>query len=205
MAREHSCAYIGAREKRGHFASDYQSIVNSVAFARSQNCDVAIKISQRFIIRREPAIDVIQKVFDDPNVMAATPGRPNVGYNTGAGGTFAAFSILTDIVMIRADAISPEELISLYRERLNREIVQWASFVECAVDELHSRVFNGKTKLVPELTNPSKEDPMFLRRYQASEKQYNDLAKENGFSGRFPLVEWALIERQNYMAKPVIV
>jgi hypothetical protein len=57
---------------------------------------------------------------------------------------------------------------------------------------------------IEELTNPT-ADPIYLRRYQASEKQYRELALSNGFNGLFPLTEWGQIEGQHYQCKPVVV
>lgn len=204
IAREHGCSYVCPTAKRGHFAADFQSIVNAVAFAEANNCDVAVKVSQRFIFRKPESIDVIRKTFSDPNICVATPGRPTVTRSTGTKGSFSQFSILSDVVMIRVGCISPADLIQMYRDRLRRENTPWASFVECTVDEFHSSKFAGKTVKVHELTDPQ-SDPIYLRRYQAGENQYKELALENGFSGCFPLVEWSLLDRNHYMARPVVV
>jgi hypothetical protein len=118
--------------RRGHFCADYQSLVNSVAFAKLNNADVAIKISQRVILRKPEAIQVIQNTFKDGHICIATPGQPAKTNNTGTRGSFKAFTTLSDIVMIRADCITPEDLIGMYRERVKRERAEWGSFIECA-------------------------------------------------------------------------
>jgi len=204
LAEEYGCAYRGARTRRGHFAADFQSIVNAVVFAESVGADIAIKASQRFIFRKREAIDVIHKCFENTNIMAATPGRPTVVSGSTPAKGFAAFGTLSDIVMLRVGAISAEQLLHLYRARLMREKVPWASFIECLVDELHSNVFPGRTLKIPELTNPT-TDPTYLRRYQATEKEYRELALSHGFNGQFPLDEWGQMEKGNYMCRPVVI
>lgn len=204
-AEEHGATYRCPKIRKGHFANDYASIMNSVAFAEAAGADVAIKVSQRFIFRLPQSIDVIHKTFSDQNILAATPGQPRVMPGKGkAANGFGEFTILSDVVMIRVGAITPEELLIMYRERLLREKVAWASFVECAVDELHSSKFPGRTARIEELTNPT-SDPVYLRRYQATASQYQELALSHGFNGPFPLIEWAVLENRNYLCKPVVV
>lgn len=203
-AEEHGATYRCPQIRKGHFANDYASIMNSVAFAEAAGADVAIKVSQRFIFRKPEAIDVIHKTFSNPDIMVATPGQPRVMPGKGkAVNGFGKFTILSDVVMIRVGAITPEELLIMYRERLMREKVPWASFVECTVDELRSR-FPERTAKIEELTNPT-EDPIYLRRYQANTHQYQALALTHGFNGPFPLIEWAALDGRNYICKPLVV
>lgn len=205
-AEEHGAAYRGSDKRRAHFAGDFQSIVNSLAFAEAAGADVAIKVSQRFIFRLPQSIDVIHKTFSDPNILAATPGRPRVMPGKGkAAGGFGNFGILSDVVMIRVGAMTPMDMLVMYRERLLREAhVPWASFIEGTIDELHNNKFPGRTTKIEELTNPT-GDPIYLRRYQSTEGQYQGLALSHGFSGGFPLVEWTQIEQRNYLCRPVVV
>jgi len=205
MSEEHGCSYRGAKTRRGHFAADFQSIVNSLAFAEAAGADVAVKVSQRFIFRKPESVDVIRKTFNNPEIMMATPGQPRVMHGVGrATKGFSAFTILTDVVMLRVGCMTTESLLEMYRERLRREVVPWASFIECAIDEIHSNRFPGRTRKIEELTNPN-PDPIYLRRYQSSEKQYRDLAEMHGMGGIYPLTEWGAIEHGNYLCRPVVV
>lgn len=205
FAKDHGCVYLGARERRGHFGGDFQSLVNAVEFAEANECQVGMKISQRFVFRKIEGLDAFRKSFSDPALMAATPGRPSVTTaHTRDTHGFGAFGTLSDVVAIRVGGISGDGLVQLYRARLHREKVPWASFIECLVDELHSNVFPGRTVKLPEWTNPT-EDAIYLRRYQANEKQYRELAKTHGFDGQFPLHEWAYLERSGYLCKPVVI
>lgn len=205
LAKEQGVAYLGARTRRGHFAADFQSLVNALVFAESVGADFAVKASQRFVFRKVDALEAFRKNFNNPNIMAATPGQPKVSNGARPSQGFGAFGTLSDVVAIRVGSITAEQLIQLYRARLLRERVPWASFIECLVDELHSRVFPGKTVKVPELTNPDPTDPIYLRRYQSTEKQYRELALSHGFNGAFPLQEWGQLEQGNYFCRPVVI
>lgn len=204
IAEDNGCAYSCSRVRRGHFAADFSSLVNSVAFAKLNNADVAVKISQRLVLRRPEAIKVILDTFQDGNICVATPGQPRYAHPTGTRGSFTHFTTLSDIVMIRSVCISSEDLIEMYRERIRREKNAWGSFIECAVDDLHTRRFPGRTVKLREFTDQT-DDPIYLRRYQASEAQYDELARENGIGGKFLLHEWAMLEKRNYLCKPLCV
>lgn len=204
-AEEHGAAYRGSDKRRGHFCADYQGLVNSLAFAEAAGADVAVKVSQRFIFRKPESIDVIHKTFSDSNILAATPGRPRVMPGKGkASKGFSNFGILSDVVMIRVGAMTPMDLLVMYRERLLNARSSIASFIECTVDLLHTEKFPGRTARIEELTNPT-VDPIYLRRYQATGQQYRELAESYGFGGVFPTCEWAQIEQGNYLCKPVVV
>lgn len=197
--------YRGATARRGHFAADFQSLVNALVFAEAAGAEIAVKVSQRFIFRKPESIEVIRKTFADPNIMVATPGQPIRHNGSRSAHGFSAFTTLSDVVMMRVGAMTAADLLNLYRSRIRREQVPWASFIECVVDELHSRVFPGKTAKIAELTNPV-PDPIYLRRYQATERQYRDLALAYGFSGDFTLVEWNAIEPGgSYFCRPIVI
>lgn len=205
LAKETGCEYRGARTRRGHFGGAFQGMVNSLVFAESVGAEVAVHISQRFILRKPEAVEAIRRTFSNPNIMAATPGQPTSHNGSTPARGFGAFGTLSDVVAIRVGAMSAEQLLHLYRARIIREKVPWASFIECTVDEIHSSVFPGRTMKLPELTNPT-ADPIYLRRYQASEKQYRDLALSHGFNGQFQLGEWGQLEQGNaYFCRPVVI
>lgn len=198
IANEYKAVYRCPTKRRGHFAGDFQSLVNALAFAEAAGANVALKVSQRFIFRKPESIAVIHRTFADPNICVATPGQP------GKGGPFSKFTTLSDVVAIRVGSITPTDLLQMYRGRLMREKVPWASFIECAVDDLHHTKFPGRTAKLPELTNPT-TDPIYLRRYQASEQQYRQLALSHGFNGQFLTEEWGKIEGRNYFCRPMVI
>lgn len=205
IAEKYRAKYIVSRVRRGHFANDFQGLVNALAFAQATDCDVGIKVSQRFVFRKEESISAIRRAFEDPQIMVATPGQPSTNTNSRPSGGFSKFTTLSDIVCIRVGALTPDELIQMYRGRLIREKhIPWGSFIECAVDDLHHTKFPGRTAKIAELTNPT-PDPIYLRRYQASPEQYRDLAIKHGFNGLFQTDEWNAIEGRGYMCKPVVI
>lgn len=206
LCEEMNVQYRGARTKRGHFAGDFQSMVNALAFGEANGCDLTLKISQRCIFRRPEAIEAIEKAFENPNIMVATPGKPTVHTGSRPSQGFGAFGTLSDLVIWRVGCMTGEQLLHLYRARLMREKVPWASFVECLVDELHSNTFPGRSVKIEEVTNPTPpQDPMFLRRYQIDEKVYRELALKHGWNAQFHLGEWGQLEQGAYLCKPVVV
>lgn len=205
LASQNGAAYLCSPKRRGHFAAAFQSIVNSLVFAKARECDVAITVSQRFIFRKPEGIEAIRRTFENPEICAATPGQPRRvnGENRAAQG-FAQFTTLSDVVCIRVGSISPEEFVHMYRHRLLTEKAPYASFIEVAVDDLHSRKFPGKTLKIEELTNPQL-DPIYLRRYQHRPEDYRKLASEHGFGGAFTTEEWSMIEKRSYLCKPKVI
>lgn len=206
-ALERSAEYRGSRVRRSHFAGDLQSFVNAIAFAEAAGADVAVKISQRFILRKPEVVTAIMDAFSDPNILVVTPGQPKVSFGFGKPTNgFGAFTVLSDIVAIRVGCISPTELLHLYRGRLVREKVPWASFLECTIDDMCQNRFPGRTIKLEAITNQQDlEDPLYLRRYQNSEEQYRNLAATHGIGGRFPTGEWAQLEGKSYLCRPMVV
>lgn len=208
LAERYGTAHICPKVKKGHFAGDVQSIINSLAFAEAQKCDIAVKLSQRLILRRPAAIDVIQKVFADPNNLLASPGRPTVIISGGtAAKGFGKFAILTDLVMLRVGLMKPNDMAEIYRHKCATENLPWSTFIEAFVHGLHVNQFPGRGAIVPEFTDPV-GDPIYLRRYQSTEQQYAVLAKENGLPGRvehYPIGEWNRLDGANYVCKPLVV
>lgn len=208
LAEEHGAQYRCSNRRRGHFASDLQSFVNAIAFAEAAGADVAVKISQRFILRKPEVVAAITDAFADPNILVVSPGQPKVGALGALGRPhgFGAFTCLSDIVSIRVGAISPTEMLHMYRERLLREKVPWGSFLECTIDEFHHSRFPGRTVKLEAITNHANpEEPIYLRRYQNHDGQYRALAAEHGIAGQWPLQEWSAIDGRNYMCKPVVI
>lgn len=204
MCEELGVSFITSRERRAHFAGDMQALVNSVAFARAAEADVAVKISQRLILRTPEAINCLRKHFEDPNIYFASPGQPkHVRGNKQTAG-FGGFAVLSDLVCTRVGSISPEEIIQCYRDRINNEVVPWKDFIEALVHALHINKFQGHSVMMPEFTDPTHEQ-IYLRRYQCAEKDYQTLAMSHGFAGLFPQIEWNALDQGRYSAKPVIV
>lgn len=204
IAGELGTSYIASRVKRSHFGGDAQAIVNALAFAEAAECDVAVKISQRFILRLPQVIKVIERTFSDPNIQFASPGQPKTVHGSKRTMGFGAFAVLSDIVMIRVGAIPPQEIIDVYKRRIERERVPWKDFVESLVHTLHLDTFPGRSVMVPELTEPA-PDPIYLRRYQCRAADFVQLAAENGMRGKFPVDEWSAIEAGTYRPQVMVV
>ncbi len=204
IANDLHCSYVCAREKRGHFAGDVQSILNSLAFAEAAGADVAVKISQRLIFRSPSTIGALRAAFEDPNIHFASPGQPKGVRGSKSTQGFGQFAVLSDLVCTRVGAIKPEEIKQVYVERIQNEIVPWKEFIEALIHSLHINKFPGHSSYLPELTDPGPDLP-FLRRYQCAEGDYHRLAAEHGMTGKFPLTEWGAIEGGTYRPKALVV
>jgi hypothetical protein len=205
LAEDSGVEYMGSSKRRGHFASDFQSLVNAMVFAEAMGCDVSVKVSQRFIFKEPASIDALQRPFESGTCAVITPGQPTRALVRSALG-FTKFAILTDVVAIRVGALSAEELLKLYRDRISRETVPWASYVECAIHEMQTTRFQERTCIAHELTDhQDPRRPIYLRRYQNREAEYIGLAASLGFGGRFPTGEWGQIEGGRYLSRPLVV
>lgn len=204
LANRYCAQYLPTRIRKGHFSGDFQSLVNALVFAKSQGCDVAVKVSQRFIFRKAESIEALKKAFENPEILMVTPGQPRQvnGHNRAAQG-FAQFTTLSDIVALRVSAMSPEELLHTYRKRLITDKAPWGSFLEVLVNDLHGR-FGEKSLRLDALTTPT-EDPIYLRRYQHKDEDYRKLAGEHGFGGEFFTGEWGAREGRKYLCRPRVV
>lgn len=204
LAERHLAAYDCSRKRRGHFAADAQSLIASLVFAKARECDVAVKVSQRFIFRKPESIEALKGAFGNPEILMVTPGQPKQvnGHNRAAQG-FAQFTTLSDVVALRVSAMSPEELLHTYRKRLMTDKAPWGSFLEVLCNDLHGR-FGAKSVRLQELTDPV-PDQIYLRRYQSTPEDYRKLAGEHGFGGAFDTREWSQIENRHYLCKPKVV
>ena len=205
LAKEQNVEYVGSDKRRGHFAGDMQSLVSAIMFADVVEADLAIKISQRFMLRLPEAIEVIERAFEDPSIAMAIPGQPKGTMGGKASKGFSEFAVLSDIVCVRPSQFPASRMLEIYRRRIVEEKVPWKTFIEAAVHEAHMKL-GAQSKLLPELTDHGDQaNPIYLRRYQNTEAQYVALANKHGITGRFPLAEWGLIQGKGYMAKPVVV
>ncbi len=206
LAKEHGVEYMGSDKKRGHFSGDAQSLVNAISFGVSAGADVAIKVSQRFIFRLPESIKVIERAFAKPEMLIAIPGQPKRAFGSKAAKGFSNFAVLSDVVMVRPSIQIAARFLQLYRHRITTETVPWKTFIEPAVHAIFNDVGPERSQLIPELTDHMDQaNPIYFRRYQNTEEQYRALAATHGILGRFPVVEWGMIEGRMYMAQPVVI
>jgi hypothetical protein len=190
---------------RGHFLGDWQAVINAVEFSRINECDVAIKISQRFLLTDRKILPILEGIFSDPNVILALPGRPGKNRIKSDSKWFSKLPILTDILFLRTPDVTPEFLMENYQDRVRTRKDALASLVEAAVYDLMLVPWAGKARTVNELTEHFMNQPhYYLRRYQDPIQLYQTIAERNGVSLTPVLSEWARI-LPRYNPRPLLV
>lgn len=206
VAEKYGCAYTCSRVRKNHFAGDLQSIINSIVFAKSVGADIAIKISLRLILLDPKLKDMMVDRFKNHLCSMICPCKvqPNQLLRRESM-TFTMLPLLTDIVLLKTDAIHPQELINLYRHKISTEHAKHASLIEALIFDLHVGRFNNCSYISDELGKHQPGQPhRFLRKCQNNRIQYLDLARHLGITGEFITDEWNRIEGASYRPRPVL-
>lgn len=208
LADELECDYTCSETRRSHFSGDMQSFLNGLVFSREIGADVVLKLSQRFILVLPEFRAAMERAFDDDRCKVVLPGQLNPQQIARPGAKFyRKFGILTDALAMRSDAIEPEELLRVYRERNKGKPSD--SFSETTFGFLLDQKFPGAGhKILPQWTNHQAGRPkLYLRKSQSSASDYKQVAMMEGLDVKdFDLREWMAIEgRQNYKPKADVV
>lgn len=204
VAKKHEAGYICTRVTKKHFAGDLQSVLNSIVFARSQNCDVAVKISLRLILLDSKLKDVFTDRFKNHicNLIVPSKVRPTQLIRRESA-TFCLLPILTDILLIRANAIDPQELIDMYKHKCTSEKSPHASLIEALILDLCHGKFKDSHHISDELGVHQPGQPhRFLRKAQNNRVEYLDHARRLGIAGDFITDEWSRYLGIHYSPKP---
>lgn len=195
MADKRGCFYRTTASPLGHFGGDMQTFLDALALAEAVDADIAIKVSQRFMLTSPAVRAIVQGRFTaDPNLLVIMPGRPNPNFIRQGHQQFARFPILTDVVFMRADkqTMTPELLKGAYEEQLRKGSSYVDSFIEVFWDRLRNGVLSGRVHLAPELTDhKGGQPPVFFRRYQNRADEYKRAAMQFGITAE----PWELGER----------
>lgn len=215
VAERHECDYVCSDRRRGHFAADMQTFINGLVFCREIGADVVIKCSQRVIPVVPALLDPMFSAFSDPVCQICLPGQMSRNQIARPGSRFLAkFGVLSDLVAIRCEALPPEELLAIYRERAGAESVGKRpisdSFAETTLGYLIDKKFPGqKSKILNEWSNHRPGHvKLYLRKSQSHPSEYNQVAQMEALSGdasTYDLREWLLIEQKNYRPKADVV
>lgn len=204
VASKYGVAYDCSRVRRSHFAGDLSSVINSIVFARSQNCDVAVKISLRLILLDPALKDLFTDRFQNHicNLILPSKVRPNQLIRREST-TFSMLPCLTDIVLLRANAIEPQEIIDLYRHKCTTEKAPHASLIEALFTDLWHGKFRDKTHIEDAISAHQPNQPhRFLRKAQNNRLEYLDHARKLGIVGDFNTSEWNSLLGVHYSPKP---
>lgn len=197
VAKKYGCAFYGSRIRRGHFCADFQAVINSVSFAKQVDAEWAIKVSQRLVMHSAQLRPHIEKYISQPHVIIALPGSPDPTRSRSPG--FAKYPFLTDVIFFKSSAIEPEFLREYYERHWKEPKRGYLDgFVEFTIYDLLQNQFKDKWAVIHELTNlpPDGQPKLFLRRYQASPADYENLSRELGLNCHgFNLSEWKALEQ----------
>lgn len=208
LAEELECDYTCPDKRRSHFSGDFQSFINGLVFALEIGADVVLKLSQRCIPVLPEFRTAMEQAFEDERCQVVLPGQLNPQQIARPGARFyRKFGLLTDIVAMRADAISPEELLRVYRERNRGKPAD--SFSETTFGALLESNFRGpRHRLLDEWTHHRPGQPkLYLRKSQSSASDYQQVALMEGLKEfNWDLREWIQMEGKNgYKPKADVV
>lgn len=189
---------------RGHFAGDAMAAVNAICFARWKSAELALKISQRFIFIEPIAAEILSNHFGSPNIWLGVPGRisPHT-IQQAASRFFANFSVLSDMVCIRTNSITPDMLKDRYEHRVRNATHDHDKLIESLWSNLLDTHFSGHTVFMNEFSHPQRP-PIYLRKAQSQPADYERVAMERGVKINPVLVEWSRME-PSYRPRPVFL
>lgn len=211
LAQKNECDYVVGEKRRSHFSGDWQSFINGIVFAREIEAEIVVKLSQRCIPVLPGFFAALARAFDDPECQVVLPGQLNVNQISRPTARFyRKFGLLTDMVALRTNAIEPEEMLAVYRERAGtpgRRISD--SFAETSWGYLIENTFpSPKHKLLTEWTHHVPGKPkLYLRKSQSTASDYIQVAKMEGLENfNAELREWIQVEgKQGYKPRADIV
>lgn len=194
VAAKRDCYYARTDVPLGHFAGDVQTFIDALALAEQDGADIAIKMSQRCVVAHPDLRAIVERVFlENENTAIVMPGRPNPNLIRVGHQQFARFPCLTDMVFMRTSAIKPEVIKEAYEEQVAKGKEYHECFVEVFFDRLRTGPYNGRVRLLEEITNHKGGRPCYyLRRYQNRPEEYSTLAERFGIRRSGP---WELAER----------
>lgn len=204
LAGKYGAEYIGSEARRSHFAGDAQAVINALAFAKANDCEVALKLSQRVILTDPNARETILAPFRQ-HYDLALPGRLNVNKLRPEHRMYGSFVYLTDLVAIRTAALSAEDLMARYQAKVKACASKTDAYVERLFLELARGEFEGKTWVYPEYTDHYPGVPCkFLRKCQNDQIQYQKLGHTKGIHGLFSVSDWRFLD-PDYRPHPKVV
>ena len=196
IAAKHDCFYMSDDVPLGHFAGDVQASIDALALAEVEGADIAVKMSQRTVLKSPDIKAIIEAWFNrkEKEIWAAIPGRPNPNKIRDGHKQYARFACLTDILFMRPSGLTAETIKQEYERQVKNGNKYYDCFVELFWHKMATDRFPGKIEMVSSITDHVGGKPhLYLRRYQNTPEDYQRLAEENGIDSS--LRDWDLRER----------
>lgn len=191
LADRFDASYVGDKVNRGHFSGCIQSATCSVAFARANRCDIALKINQRFVVTDPETPERLEELFADGTIDLAMP--PSVKPETiieEKSKFHHRFKYHPDFIAMRASAIEPQWIADAYAQQVHTDTSRHGTLTEHFwINQIES-TFQGRFAALDWLSVPS-HPPKYLRKIQHAEEDYRRHAVSVGMNaGAFPTAEW---------------
>ncbi len=169
------------------------------------NADLALKVSLRFLLVDPAAKDVLEQHFANPDVWLGLPGRISAHtIKQQASMFFAHFSVLTDILCVRTNSITPQMLKDRYETRVRNAGNAHDKLAESLWANLLDTHFATHAVSMNEFSVP-RTPPIYLRKAQSHPADYEKVAHERGMTRLNPvLVEWSRMD-PSYRPSPVFI
>lgn len=204
IADKFDCSYVTERVNRGHFMGDLQNTVCALSFGRFTQSEICIKLNQRFVLLSEKVPALIDELFSDSNTVLALPGKLNESTIRDSKSKFhARFPFMVDCLAFRPERIDPMWLCKSYEYQVEHSQNQYDTLIEAFWDNQVKTTFSASYKVINWLSTPS-NPPMYLRKCQSTEPQYNEHAIRLGMpASSFPCEEWGTLIGTAY--RPMVV
>ena len=205
LAEKYGCGFITSNTPRGHFCGCSQTTVAAVAFAQAMQADIAVKLTQRFILLEPRIRERIEQLFTErPELELAHCGRPKPeGLKRSK--WFVKFPFLVDCMVMRTAAFDPHWLKASYESKC-KDGTKHASYTESWLQHLCETKCAGKHETLEWLTNHHGEPHWYLRKTQNDNVDYIRAAHRFGLKhANFPTNEWRdLVGKERYRPIPVM-
>ncbi len=206
VAAKYDVFHWASSTHRGHFYGDLCQICNCLAFAESQGADIALKISQRFILCEPAAREVLENAFADPEVWMALPGRIHPGSIKRAESRFFSnLSVLTDFFAVRTGKLSAETVRTTYETRVREQKNRFDTLMEPLFGYIQDVTLAGHVTRLEQFSHtPHGKPKIYLRKAQSEPAEYQILARELGMPEPFNVLlqEWRALDGDKYRPVP---
>lgn len=192
-AKRHGATYCVSKRRRGHLAGDWQGFLNSALWAKGNGCDIALKLSQRFIPLSSGFRSLVEQPFRDPDLwLLHTSKLPPSSVHPMHHATYCQQPLLGDCVAWRPECLDAATLEAAHKRVTQIKGADYA-YAEVILNYLTHCVVQGHSLGSVGLADPG-EPPSFLRKIQSHRQDYERAAQRLGVKGEFCLKEWREIE-----------
>lgn len=203
IAQDAGACFITSGNRRGHCGAKVQSIVSGLSFAQQEGADILLFLNQRFVPIHLEFREFIESPFADAKTHIVVAGRTTKSQiKLPASKYFNGLGLLTDVLAIRVNSISPADLLKAYTDGFKHGGFFIGLLIEPFLGKLLGSFFKDSAYVSSALSDANTTTPTFFRREQTPSADYQALAAQHGFSGEFDVRDWLEIEPRTYRCRP---